>query len=79
MLISIFANLLITPIIMTRIRLVGLYQIITMEVNQEVLEESPLFADMSNYERRKAILTSEVHEFKAGEKLIKQGGIGRNM
>jgi len=79
MLISIFANLLITPIIMTRIRLVGLYQILTMEVNQEVLEQSPLFADMSNYERRKAILISEVHEFKAGEKLIQQGDIGRNM
>ena len=37
MLISTFANLLTTPIIMTRIRLVGLYQIITMEVNQEAL------------------------------------------
>ena len=79
MLISIFANLLITPIIMTRIRLVGLYQIIAMKINQRVLEESPLFAEMSNYERRKAILISEIHEFTAGEKLISQGDIGRNM
>ena len=36
MLISIFANLLITPIIMTRIRLVGLYQIIAMKVDSAV-------------------------------------------
>ncbi len=79
MLISIFANLLITPIIMTRIRLVGLYQIIAMKVDQQVLEESPLFTDMSNYERRKAILISEIHEFSAGEKLVTQGDIGRNM
>ncbi len=79
MLISIFANLLITPIIMERIRLVGLYQIIAMKVDQAVLETSPLFAGMSNYERRKAILISEIHEFNAGDKLVSQGDIGRNM
>ncbi|MBL6691144.1 MAG: MMPL family transporter [Pseudomonadales bacterium] len=79
MLISIFANLLITPIIMTRIRLVGLYQIIAMKVDQQVLEESPLFSNMTNYERRKAILISEIHEFSTGEKLVTQGDIGRNM
>ncbi len=79
MLISIFANLLITPIIMTRIRLVGLYQIIAMKVDPAVLETSPLFTNMSNYERRKAILISEIHEFKVGEKLVTQGDVGRNM
>lgn len=79
MLISIFANLLITPIIMTRIRLVGLYQIIAMKVDKAVLEESPLFIDMTNYQRRKAILISEIHEFEAGEKLVTQGDVGRNM
>ncbi|MEC8820254.1 MAG: cyclic nucleotide-binding domain-containing protein, partial [Pseudomonadota bacterium] len=49
------------------------------KINQRILEESPLFAEMSNYERRKAILISEIHEFTAGEKLISQGDIGRNM
>jgi predicted RND superfamily exporter protein len=79
MLISIFANLLITPIIMARIRLVGLYQIIAMTVDQAVLEKSPLFADMTGYQRRKAILISEIHEFAEGEKLVEQGDVGRNM
>jgi predicted RND superfamily exporter protein len=79
MLISIFANLLITPIIMARIRLVGLYQIIAMQVDESVLDESPLFAGMTQYQRRKAILISELHEFEAGEKLVEQGTIGRSM
>jgi predicted RND superfamily exporter protein len=79
MLISIFANLLITPIIMARIRLVGLYQIISMQVDEAVLDESPLFNDMSNYQRRKAILISELHEFLPGEKLVEQGSMGRSM
>tara|TARA_R110002072_G_scaffold56097_3_gene145505 strand:- start:66 stop:2837 length:2772 start_codon:yes stop_codon:yes gene_type:complete len=79
MLISIFANLLITPIIMARIRLVGLYQIISMQVDEAVLDQSPLFKDMSSYQRRKAILISELHDFLPGEKLVEQGTMGRSM
>jgi len=78
-LISIFANLLITPIIMTRIRLVGLYQIVSMNVDKAVLERSQLFTGMTNYQRRKAILISEFKEFEEGELLVKQGDVGRNM
>ncbi len=79
MLVSIFANLLITPIVMTRVRLVGLYQIISMNVDDKVLETSPLFQGMTRYQRRKAILISEIHEFAEGEKLVTQGDVGRNM
>ena len=79
MLFSIFANLLITPIIMTRIRLVGLYQILSMSIDREVLDNSPLLRNMSNYQRRKAILISELHEFEEGELLVEQDTIGRNM
>lgn len=79
MLISILANLLVTPIIMARVRLVGLYQIMAMKVDRAVLERSPLFRDMSNYQRRKAILISEMHEFASGERLVAQGSVGRSM
>ncbi len=79
MLISIFANLLITPIIMERVRLVGLYQIIAMNVDENVLDESPLFRGMTRYQRKKAILISEIHEFQPGEKLVEQDTIGRSM
>ncbi len=79
MLFSIFANLLITPIIMARIRLVGLYQILAMSVDREVLDNSPLLQNMTDYQRRKAILISELHEFKKGELLVKQDTVGRDM
>ncbi|MEO1925841.1 MAG: MMPL family transporter, partial [Gammaproteobacteria bacterium] len=61
MLFSIFANLLITPIIMSRIRLVGLYQILAMSVDRDVLDGSPLLQNMTDYQRRKAILISELN------------------
>ncbi len=79
MLFSIFANLLLTPILMSRIRLVGLYEILAMNMDQDVLKHSPLFRNMSNYQIRKAILISEIQHFKAGELLIKQGTTGRKM
>jgi CRP-like cAMP-binding protein len=79
MLFSIYANLLITPLIMTHVRLVGLHQILAISVDKEVLDNSPLFVDMTNYQRRKAILISEINEFESGEKLIEQNTSGRNM
>lgn len=79
MLFSIFANLLITPIIMARIRLIGLYQILAMSIDRAVLDNSPLLQNMSNYQRRKAILISELHEFEKGDLLVKQDTLGRDM
>ena len=79
MLFSIFSNLLVTPIILSRIRLVGLYDILAMNMDQDVLRHSPLFRNMSNYQIRKAILISEQQEFAPGELLIEQGSSGRSM
>ncbi|MEM7407453.1 MAG: efflux RND transporter permease subunit [Pseudomonadota bacterium] len=79
MLFSVFANLLITPIIMARIRLVGLYDILAMNMDGSVLEESPLFQDMTNYQIRKAILISEQREFAPGSLVVTQGTFGRSM
>ena len=73
------ANLLVTPIIISRYHLVGLYQILSMTMDSEVLEKSPLFQGMSNYQMRKAILISELNEFIEGELLVEQGTFGRSM
>jgi uncharacterized protein len=79
MLFSIFANVLITPLVMSRIRLVGLYEILAMSMSREVLEKSPLFHGMTNYQVRKAILISELREYAAGTRVIEQGTVGRSM
>jgi CRP-like cAMP-binding protein len=78
MLFSVFANLLITPL-MSRIRLVGLYEILAMSMPREALEGSLLFHGMSAYQIRKTILLSELREYREGERLIEQGTMGRSM
>jgi hypothetical protein len=79
MLFSIFANLLITPLVMSRIRLVGLYEILAMSKQRAALEHSPLFHGMTGYQIRKTILISELREHTDGECLIEQGTMGRSM
>jgi hypothetical protein len=79
MLFSIVANLVVTPMVMSRIRLVGLYEILAMPVQREVLDNSPLFQGMTPYQVRKAILISELHEVAAGTRLIEQGTMGGSM
>lgn len=79
MLFALFANLLITPIIMSRVRLVGLYQILGLDMHRDVIEKSPLFQGMSPYQMRKAILISELNETDQGGLLVKEGSYGRSM
>ncbi len=79
MLFSIFANLLVTPLVMSRIRLVGLYEILAMSRQRAALEGSALFLGMSGYQIRKTILISELREHKDGDRLIEQGTMGSSM
>ena len=79
MIFALFANLLITPIILSKTRLIGLFQIFAVKMCKEVLGKSPLFEGMTDYQIRKAILISELHKFNYGDVLLKQGTYGRSM
>jgi hypothetical protein len=79
MIFALFANILITPLILSRTRLVGLNQIWSLSVHKDILQKSPLFQGMSDYQMRKTILISEMKEFKERELLVEQGTFGRSM
>jgi len=50
-----------------------------MKIDKSVLDCTPLFNNMTDYQRRKAILISELNEFEAGELLVEQNTLGRDM
>ncbi len=79
LLLSCLVNILLTPVVLSHIRLVGLYEILAMSMPREALENCPLFAGLNNYQIRKAILISELHTYHRGEYLIEQGTVGRSM
>ncbi|MFA7431074.1 MAG: MMPL family transporter [Rhodospirillaceae bacterium] len=76
---ALVADLIVTPVLMSYVRLVGLYEILALKVGRDVLANSPLFTGMSQYQIRKAILLSEIVPFKAGDRLVEQGTTGRDM
>ncbi|RLL56002.1 hypothetical protein D8Y20_00750 [Mariprofundus sp. EBB-1] len=79
MLFALFANLIVTPLIMSRVRLVGLYDILALSVDKESLSGCQLFHEMSDYQIRKAMLISEVNDYSEGAKIIEQGCLDRSM
>ncbi|MDQ6970308.1 MAG: efflux RND transporter permease subunit [Mariprofundus sp.] len=79
MLFALFANLVVTPLIMSRIRLVGLYDILALSIDKEALRDCKLFHGMSDYQIRKAMLISEVIDVEQGRKVIEQGSMDRCM
>jgi predicted RND superfamily exporter protein len=76
---AMLANLLVTPLLMKRIRLVGVWEIVALEVGRKVLFESPLFRNMTPYQIRKAILLAHMEQRIAGEEVTVQGERGRSM
>lgn len=76
---ALITNLVIMPLLLTRLRVVGLHQIVALQVDPEILANAPLFAGMTPYQRRKAVLISQWQEFEAAELLMKQGAQERSM
>ncbi|MBF0454704.1 MAG: MMPL family transporter [Magnetococcales bacterium] len=76
---AVIADLLITPIIMRRVRLIGFAQILALKVRGDVVEKSPLFHGMSLFEVKKTILISELKLFNTGDILMRQGAVGKSL
>jgi hypothetical protein len=79
MIFALYSDLLVSPILLRKVRLVGMWDIVAMKINKEVLVESPLFRDMSTYQIKKSILLAQMHEFQKDDLIITQGEKTRNM
>jgi len=79
LLLSALVNIILMPLLMSHIRLVGLYEILALSMQREALEASPLFQGMSDFQIRKTILISDRVDVAAGHRLITQGSIDRSM
>lgn len=76
---AMLTDLLLMPMILRHTRPVGLWQILSLRVGEDVLYNSPLLQGMSRWQIKKLILLSELHELPAGTQLIEQGAEGQEM
>jgi CRP-like cAMP-binding protein len=79
MIYAMIADLLITPLMLKRVRLVGVWELVTFKMGTQVLLDSPIFRGMSPKQIRKAILLSNTRDVDIGEIVILEGTKGREM
>ena len=76
---AMIADLIVTPALMQKVRLVGIWDIIALKVGGEVLSTTPLFRGLNNFQIRKAILLSNLESFNSGDIIVNQDEIGNDM
>jgi len=70
---ALLADFVITPLAISSLRLVTLWDLLSSRVRQQVIPSSPLFRDMRPWQIRKFVHSSTLLEFAAGEYVYRQG------
>ncbi|MGC8768019.1 MMPL family transporter [Calditerrivibrio sp.] len=72
MVIALLADLIITPLLLSKTRLITLWDMLNIKLKQSVFN-SVLFEGMKKWQIKKLVLSSKMKEFKEGEYIIRQG------
>jgi predicted RND superfamily exporter protein/CRP-like cAMP-binding protein len=70
--VALFSTFVVSALILRNIRLITVWDIMSMKVRQQVLNFSPLFRDMSAWQAKRIIALSEIQAFPHGEQLAHQ-------
>ena len=76
---ALFSTFLITPLLLSSVRLVSLWDMLDLNLQKRVRDHCPLFTGMKRWQIKKLILLGEVREFEAGETLFQQGHDGHDL
>ena len=70
---------LVTPLLLSSVRLVSLWDMLDLKLRKRVRERCLLFQGMRTWQIKKLILMSEIRDFGVGETLYRQGDQGSEM
>lgn len=70
---ALLADFVITPLIISSLRLVTLWDLLSSRLRQQVIPQSPLFRGMRAWQIRKFVLSSNLLEFKPGDAVYRHG------
>ena len=69
---ALLADFVITPLTMSSLRLVTLWELLSSRARQQIIPRSPLFREMRPWQIRKFVLSSTLLEFRPGEYVYRQ-------
>lgn len=79
MLLGMITDMIVTPVMFGRTRIVTLWDVIGLNLRRSLLETSPFFHGLSQWQARRLILVSNVVEHSAGETPIRAGDVGSSL
>lgn len=79
MLIGVVSDLLMTPVLLSKTKLITVWDLLGLNLTQNVIKQSELFKDMSPFQIKKIVLLGHVKEVTADDYIIRQGERERTM
>lgn len=78
-LVALFTDLILSPALLSTVRLITLWDCIGLKMRRELIEKSQVLRGMSPLQVKKVILASKIEEAKGGSKIIHCGDTGDTM
>lgn len=79
MLTALITTFVITPLLLSFIRLVTMWDMMSLNLQAKVIEKCHLFAGLTNWQIKQTILASKIEHFEPGDTIIRQGTTGNEM
>jgi len=79
MLLALMTTFIITPLLLTKISLVTMWDMLSLKLQAQVVDDCPLFEGLSPWQIKQAILSSDIKYFEQDDIIITQGSIGDEM
>jgi diguanylate cyclase (GGDEF)-like protein len=76
MVMAMFSTFVMAPVLLSFIKLVTVWDMLSLNQKADVLSKSPIFAGLKNFQIRQAILSGVIKKFPRGEVIIDQGKPG---
>ncbi|WP_417798117.1 MMPL family transporter [Terasakiella pusilla] len=76
---AMISDLVITPVFLRNVHLVGIWDILALDIGIDALMSSPLFKGMSKFQIRKVILLCDLRDYKKGQTIIRQDNMDQEM
>ncbi|MBC8549912.1 MAG: MMPL family transporter [Candidatus Brocadiales bacterium] len=79
MVLALMSDMVITPMLLVSTKLITIWDMVALKLRETVIDESPLFQNMSKWQIKKIVLLAHTKVFNKGDFVIKQGTKERTM
>ncbi len=73
MVLAMFSTFVLTPILLSFIRLVSVWDMLSLNLKDDVLKKSSIFKGLKSFQIKRAILSGSIREFNSGDVIVEQG------